>query len=79
MWGPYNAAQSRCLYPAFKAQTTARCVSPLLPCEAKVPNPREGIFTPLLSVRIGPVTAGAASEELLCDIFRDLDLCNRFG
>jgi len=66
--GSYKAAQSRWRYPAFRAHTTALCVSPLLPWEAKVPNPREGIVTPLLRVRTGPVTAGAAWEAILCGI-----------
>ena len=41
---------------------TALCVSPLLPSLANVPNPREGMETPLFSLRIGPVTAGAADS-----------------
>jgi len=44
------------------------CVSPLLPSLANVPKPRDGICTPLLRVRIGPVVAGAAMMVVAYDM-----------
>lgn len=50
------------------------CVSPLLPSFANVPKPSAGIWIPLLSLRLGPVTAGDAMVGD-CTAGGEADIC----